>query len=77
MGRSFYPLETAGRTLKPTNVKLGPNQVKYLGHARSPEGVRIGEDRIKAIVDLATPETTKGLRSVLDTVNFERNLCRA
>lgn len=44
-------LQSAGLTLKPSKLALGPNPVVYLGHEISVEGVSVSEDRIKAIQD--------------------------
>lgn len=63
-------LPTAGLTLEPSGVQLGPREVKYLGHKLSPDGIRLGTDRVEAIVDLPKPTNIKELRSVLGMVNF-------
>ena len=68
----FRALQTAGLTLKPAKIHVGPKEVQYLGHVLSADGIRMGEDRIKTIVDLKTPTAIKELRSVLGTVNFVR-----
>ena len=68
----FCALQTAGLTLKPSKIHFGPKEVQYLGHVLSADGLRMGEDRIKDTIDLKTPTTIKELRSVLGTVNFER-----
>ena len=68
----FRALQTAGLTLKPSKIHLGPKEVQYLGRVLSADGIRMGEDRIKTIIDLKTPTAIKELRSVLGTINFVR-----
>ena len=68
----FRALQTAGLTLKPSNIHVGPKEIQYLGHALSTDGIHMGEDRIKVIINLRTPTAIKELRSVLGTVNFVR-----
>ena len=54
-------LQAAGLTLKPSKVQFGPREVEYFGRILTVDGIRIGEDRVKAIVDLPTSKTIKGL----------------
>ena len=68
----FRALQTAGLTLKSSNIHFGPRNVQYLGHVLSANGIRMSEDRIKATINLKTPTTIKELRSILGSVNFVR-----
>ena len=68
----FRALQAAGLTLKPSKIHFGPKDVHYIWHVLSANGIRMSEDRIKAINDLKTSTIIKELRSVLGTINFER-----
>ena len=68
----FRALQTAGLTLKPSEIHFEPKEVQYFGHVLSANGIRMGEDRTKAIIDLKMPTTIKEFRSVLSTINFVR-----
>ncbi|CAM9902617.1 unnamed protein product [Choristocarpus tenellus] len=65
-------LQDVGVTLKPSKAQFGSKQIHYLGHDVSPQGIVVSQARIEAILEMHPPQTVKGLRSFLGSMNFVR-----
>ena len=69
----FERLEQFNISLKAAKLKLGVNEVEYVGRLINKEGITMTSKKIKGVTDFPMPRKTTDLRSFLGLANYFRD----